>query len=318
LGPGDLARALCGLELKKSEDLLVGLETGDDAGVVRLTDDIALIQTLDFFTPIVDDPFVFGQIAAANALSDVYAMGGQPICAMNIVCFPQSKMDISVLTEILKGGLDKIHEADALLLGGHSIDDPEIKYGLSVTGRVHPHLVLTNRGAQAGDVLVLTKPLGTGIISTAVKGQMAGKEPQEASIASMTTLNRRAAESLSGLSVHACTDVTGFGLIGHLGEMIQDSDVGARIRSADVPVLPGVEEYCNLGMLPGGLHRNRDFRAAMVEMGSRVPRHLQDVLYDPQTSGGLLIALPAADAKKLSAAVIGEIVSDPPSRIVVD
>jgi selenide,water dikinase len=318
LGPGDLARALCGLELKKSEDLLVGLETGDDAGVVRLTDDIALIQTLDFFTPIVDDPFVFGQIAAANALSDVYAMGGRPICAMNIVCFPQSKMDISVLTEILKGGLDKIHEADALLLGGHSIDDPEIKYGLSVTGRVHPDLVLTNRGAQAGDVLVLTKPLGTGIISTAVKGQMAGKESQEASIASMTTLNRRAAGSLSGLSVHACTDVTGFGLIGHLGEMIQDSDVGARIRSADVPVLPGVEEYCNLGMLPGGLHRNRDFRAAMVEMGAMVPRHLQDVLYDPQTSGGLLIALPAADAKKLSAAVIGEIVSDPPSRIVVD
>ena len=300
---------------------MVGLETGDDAGVVRLTDEIALIQTVDFFTPIVDDPYLFGQIAAANALSDVYAMGGRPLCAMNIACFPKKDMEISILTDVLKGGLYKIHEADAVLVGGHSIEDQELKYGLSVTGVVHPQKVLTNRGAQAGDVLVLTKPLGTGIVSTAGKRDKATDESQKASIAVMTALNRRAAESLDGLSVHACTDVTGFGLIGHLAEMIQDSDVGALIRSADVPVLPGVEEFCSLGLLPGGLHRNRDYRAGMVDMGAAVPQHLQDVLHDPQTSGGLLVALPSEDAQKLlsglDAAAIGEIVSDPPGKIVV-
>jgi len=303
--------------LKKSDDLLVGLETGDDAGVVRLDDQTALIQTLDFFTPIVDDPFVFGQIAAANALSDVYAMGGRPLCAMNIVCFPQKDMDISVLTEILKGGLSKIHEAGALLVGGHSINDKEIKYGLSVTGVVHPQKVLTNRGARAGDVLVLTKPLGTGIVSTAVKKKAASDESLKASLDLMTTLNRQAAEALSSLSVHACTDVTGFGLIGHLAEMIEGSGVGARIDSAALPVLPGVEEYSQKKLVPGGLFRNRNFREGMVEMGAAVPLHLQDVLYDPQTSGGLLVALPEADAKKLNAAIIGEIVSDHPSKIVV-
>jgi selenide,water dikinase len=305
------------LELKKSEDLLVGLETGDDAGVVRLDDETALIQTLDFFTPIVDDPYTFGQIAAANALSDVYAMGGQPLCAMNIVCFPQKDMDISVLTMILRGGLLKIHEADALLVGGHSINDKEVKYGLSVTGVVHPDKILTNRGAQVGDLLVLTKPLGTGIVSTAAKKKAASDESLRVSLDLMTTLNRKTAESLSGLSVHACTDVTGFGLIGHLAEMIEDSKVGARINSADIPVLPGVEEYSQKKLVPGGLFRNRDFRAGMVEMGASVPQYLQDVLFDPQTSGGLLIALPAPQAKKLPGAVIGEIVSDPPSKIVV-
>jgi selenide,water dikinase len=301
--------------------LLVGLEAGDDAGVVRLTDEIALIQTLDFFTPIVDDPYVFGQIAAANALSDVYAMGGRPLCTMNIACFPQKKMEIQVLTRILEGGLSKIHEADALLVGGHTIDDHELKYGLSVTGVVHPDKILTNRGARAGDLLVLTKPLGTGIVATAVKADMASAESRDASIASMTALNRRSAEELSGLSVHACTDVTGFGLIGHLAEMIQDSDVGARIRSGDLPLLPGVEGYCNLGLLPGGLHRNRDFRAGMVEMDASLPRHLQDVLHDAQTSGGLLISLPPEGASKLktglNATVIGEITSDSPGRILV-
>lgn len=299
----------------------MGLETGDDAGVVRLTDEIALIQTLDFFTPIVDDPHLFGQIAAANALSDVYAMGGRPLCAMNIVCFPRKDMPISLLTRIIEGGLFKIREAGALLVGGHSIEDPELKYGLSVTGLVHPHKVLANRGARAGDALVLTKPLGTGIVATAVKADMAGDESREASLTSMTALNRQAAESLEGLRVHACTDVSGFGLIGHLAEMIQDSDVGACILPEDIPVLPGVEEYCNLGLLPGGLHRNRDFRAGMVDMDASVPRHLQDVLHDPQTSGGLLIALPPEDAKKLpaglNAAVIGEVVSGPAGRIVV-
>jgi selenide,water dikinase len=321
LGPGDLARVLCDLKLVKNENLLVGLESGDDAGVVRLTDEIALIQTVDFFTPIADDPYLFGQIAAANALSDVYAMGGRPLCAMNIVCFPKKDMEISILTDVLKGGLSKIHEADAVLVGGHSIEDRELKYGLSVTGVVHPQEVLTNRGAQALDALVLTKPLGTGIIATAVKGDMATDESQEVSIASMTALNRKAAEALEGLSVHACTDVTGFGLIGHLAEMIQDSDVGAVIRSADVPILPSVEEYCNLGLLPGGLHRNRDFRAGMVELGASVPRHLQDALHDPQTSGGLLVALPSEEAQKLlsglDATIIGGVVLDHPGKILV-
>ena len=289
--------------------------------MVRLTDEIALIQTVDFFTPIVDDPYLFGQIAAANALSDIYAMGGRPLCAMNIVCFPKKDMAISILTDVLNGGLSKLHEADALLVGGHSIEDQELKYGLSVTGVVHPQKMLTNRGAQAGDVLVLTKPLGTGIVATAVKGEMATDESQEASVASMTALNRKAAEAISGLSIHACTDVTGFGLIGHLAGMIQDSDVGAVVRSADVPVFAGVEEFCNLGLLPGGLHRNRDYRAGMVDMDASIPQHLQDVLHDPQTSGGLLVALPSEEAQKLlsglDAAVIGEIVSGPAGRILV-
>jgi selenide,water dikinase len=305
----------------ENDNVLVGLQTGDDAGVYRLTDEIALIQTVDFFTPIVDDPRLFGQIAAANALSDVYAMGGRPLCAMNIACFPRKDMEISVLTEILEGGLAKIHEAGAALVGGHSVEDRELKYGLSVTGVVHPRKVLTNRGARAGDVLVLTKPLGTGIIATAVKGGMASNESEKASIASMTALNRKAAEAMPGLAVHACTDVTGFGLIGHLAGMIQDADVGAVIHSAAVPVLPGVEEYCNLGLLPGGLHRNRDFRAGMVDMDASVPRHMQDVLHDPQTSGGLLIALPSVDAQKLlsglDASVIGAIVTGPAGRIAV-
>lgn len=289
--------------------------------MVRLTDEIALIQTVDFFTPIVDDPYLFGQIAAANALSDVYAMGGRPLCAMNIVCFPKKDMEISILTDVLKGGLFKIREADALLVGGHTIEDHELKYGLSVTGVVHPRKVLLNRGAQAGDVLVLTKPLGTGIVATAVKADMATQESQAASMACMTALNRKAAEAISGLCVHACTDVTGFGLVGHLAEMIQGSEVGAVVRSADVPVFAGVEEYCNQGLLPGGLHRNRDYRAKIVNMDTAVPQHLQDVLHDPQTSGGLLVALPSEEAQKLlsglDAAVIGEVVSDPPGKIVV-
>ena len=293
----------------------------------KLTDEIALIQTLDFFTPIVDDPFAFGQIAVANALSDVYAMGGRPICAMNIVCFPATEMDISILQEVLRGGLQKMHAADVTLAGGHSVEDPELKYGLSVTGIVHPERVLRNRGTQPGDLLILTKPIGTGVLGTAVKGGLAREAEISAFTRSMATLNRRAAEIIQDAPVHACTDITGFGLVGHLCEMIEDAETGIVIAASAVPLLAGAREYCEMGLLPAGLHRNREFRAAMVEIEPGVPQALEDLLFDPATSGGLLISLPAGDARALlarlhaegirAAAVIGEAVAEPRGRVVV-
>ncbi len=237
-------------------NLLVGLERADDAGVYKLRDDLAIIQTVDFFTPIVDDPLLFGRIAAANALSDVYAMGGEPICAMNIACFPVREMDIAVLHEILKGGLEKLREAGVVLAGGHTVEDPELKYGLSITGIVHPERVLTNRGAQPGDQLILTKPLGTGLINTAIKGELASESAIEKAVSAMTTLNRQAAELMAGAPVHACTDVTGFGLLGHACEMVEDTPVGLVINAHAVPVFPEALEYCEMGLLPAGLARN--------------------------------------------------------------
>jgi selenide,water dikinase len=275
------------------------MENADDAGVYKLTDDWALIQTVDFFTPIADDPYVFGQIAAANALSDVYAMGGKPLTAMNLVCFPVKDLDIEILQKTLAGGLDKIREAEAVLVGGHSVADKEFKYGLSVTGIVHPDRVLTNRGARPGDALVLTKPLGTGVVATAVKADLATPEASAAITDSMVCLNRVAAECLQNFEVNACTDVTGFGLIGHLAEMVEGTDVGAVVHAWKVPLFPDVEEFCNQGLLPGGLHRNRTFREKMVDMGSYLPQYLQDVLFDPQTSGGLLIAVASSQAEHL-------------------
>jgi selenide,water dikinase len=295
--------------------------------VYKLTDEIALIQTLDFFTPIVDDPFAFGQIAAANALSDVYAMGGRPICAMNIVCFPAGEMDISILQEILRGGLQKMHAADVTLAGGHSVEDPELKYGLSVTGIVHPERVLTNRGARPGDLLILTKPIGTGVLGTAVKGGLAREAEISAFTRSMATLNRQAAELIQDAPVHACTDITGFGLVGHLCEMIEDAETGIVIAASAVPLLAGAREYCEMGLLPAGLHRNREFRAAMVETAPGIPQPLEDLLFDPATSGGLLISLPARDARALlarlhaegigAAAVVGEAVAEPRGKVVI-
>jgi selenide,water dikinase len=282
---------------------------------------------LDFFTPIVDDPFAFGQIAAANSLSDVYAMGGRPICAMNIVCFPAEEMDISILQEVLRGGLQKMHAADVTLVGGHSVEDPELKYGLSVTGIVHPERVLTNRGAQPGDLLILTKPIGTGVLGTAVKGGLAREAAISAFTRSMATLNRQAAELIQDACVHACTDITGFGLIGHLCEMIEDAETGIVIAASSVPLLAGAREYCEMGLLPAGLHRNREFRTAMVDTEPGVPQPLEDLLFDPATSGGLLISLPARDARALlarlhaegigAAAVIGEAVAEPRGRVVI-
>lgn len=303
------------------------MEKADDAGVYRLTDDLAIVQTVDFFTPVVDDPCTFGQIAAANALSDVYAMGGRPLTAMNIVCFPRDTLEISVLREILRGGIDKLREAGVVLVGGHSVDDVELKYGLSVTGTVHPKRVLTKGGARPGDALILTKPVGTGIINTAVKGGMAGEVAAGAVARSMATLNKAAAEVMLEVGVNACTDITGFGLLGHACEMIQDSQVGLRIHSAAVPLFPETVEMARMGMVPGGTYRNKEFRAKMVDSPG-IGEVVLDILFDPQTSGGLFMAVDAGksglmlarlkEAGVSDAAIVGEAVSRPAQRIVVD
>jgi len=303
------------------------MERPDDAGVYRITPDIALIQTLDFFTPIVDDPYDYGQIAAANSLSDVYSMGGRPLVAMNIICFPAYDMDISILEEILRGGSDKMAEAGVLLVGGHSVEDREIKYGLSVTGVVHPEKVLRNTGARAGDALVLTKPLGTGIIATAVKAGLASEPAERRAVEVMKTLNSAGASAMSAFEVHTCTDVTGFGLLGHACEMIEKTDVGLRISASRVPLIEGALEYASMGLIPGGAYRNRDFRSPMVDVDPSLPDDTTVVLFDPQTSGGLLVSVDARVAEKLierlhdlgmwDASLIGEFTSDHPGRIVV-
>lgn len=309
------------------ENVIVGLERADDAGVYRVTEDLALIQTVDFFTPVVDDPYAFGQIAAANALSDVYAMGGVPKTAMNLVAFPVRDMDLAILRAILQGGIDKIREAEVVLIGGHSIEDKELKYGLSVTGFVHPRRVLTKKNLRPGDRLVLTKPLGTGIVNTAIKAGLADAGLIERVTRTMAALNRTAAERLAAFRVHACTDVTGFGLIGHLAEMVSGSGASVRIEAAAIPVFPEALGFARMGLIPAGAHRNREFREAMVDFGPGVPRERQDVLFDPQTSGGLLISLPAEDAGPLSAqiqgeggtaAVIGEVTADGSERIRIE
>jgi len=305
----------------------VGIETAEDAGVYKLTEDLAIVQTVDFFTPIVDDPYTFGQVAVANSLSDVYAMGGKPVVAMNIICFPINKMDISVLQEILKGGLEKMREAGVLLVGGHSVEDNELKYGLSVTGTIHPEKVVKNKGARIGDKLILTKPLGTGIINTAVKGGVADERSTAQSIECMITLNKKAAELMTEVGVHACTDVTGFGLLGHACEMIDGEDVGMVIYSSAVPVLPGTEEYAIMGLIPGGTIRNRDFRLPMIERAADISDEQLLILFDAQTSGGLLISVPQTEADALlkslheqgvkEARIIGEVLQQPRGKIVI-
>jgi selenide,water dikinase len=275
----------------------------------------------------VDDPYTFGQVAAANALSDIYAMGGRPLTAMNIVCFPINSMNISVLQEILAGGVERIHEAGVSLVGGHSVEDQELKYGLSVAGIIHPQKVILNTGARVGDVLVLTKKLGTGIVNTAVKGDVASDTVVAEVVKNMITLNRQASDLMLTRQVHACTDVTGFGLLGHACEMIANTEVGLLIDSSTVPYFAGTRELAEMGMLPGGLHRNREFHRCMIDISESVPQFLQDILFDPQTSGGLLIAVLEAEAGSLvdmmradgieAAAVIGQIVAEPRGRIVV-
>jgi len=305
----------------------VGLERADDAGVYKVTDEIAIIQTVDFFTPIVDDPYWFGQIAAANALSDVYAMGGVPKTAMNLVAFPAKDMDISVLRRIIEGGLDKMREAGVVLVGGHTVEDPELKYGLSVTGFIHPEKVLTKKNLKAGDLLILTKPLGTGIIATAIKGGLASPEITETVTQTMATLNRNAAEVMQDYPVHACTDITGFGFLGHLAEMVLGSGYGVRIQSGAVPVFSETLLYASMGLVPAGAYRNREFREKMVDFAPSVERNIQDVLFDPQTSGGLLISVDGTRAEDLlhalkakgihDAAIVGEVISEPRDKILV-
>jgi selenide,water dikinase len=319
---------LCDLPLIPDRHVLRGMESLDDAGVYKLSHDLAIIQTIDFFTPIVDDPYDFGQIAVANALSDVYAMGGKPLTAMNIVCFPTRKLDIAILKNILKGGIDKMKEAGVTLVGGHSIDDAELKYGLSVTGTVHPERLVTNSGARVGDKLILTKPLGTGIISTALKAGKLSKETAARITKYMATLNNKASELMQKVGVHACTDITGFGLLGHACQLAQNSQVGVKVNSGAVPLFTEVEAFAKAGLCPGGLHRNREFYGKMVEFYKQVPGYIQDILFDPQTSGGLLISVAPEKAELLlgklkkagilEAAVVGEIISKPVAKIAIE
>jgi selenide,water dikinase len=270
-------------------DIIVGLDTSDDAGVIRISKETALIQTLDFFTPIVDDPYLFGQIAAANSLSDVYAMGGKPLTAMNIVCFP-SCLDLGVLSEILKGGQDKIDEAGAFLMGGHTIEDDEPKYGLSVTGIVHPEKVATNSNGKPGDIVFLTKPIGTGIIATAIKGGLASKDTVEVAVKWMSTLNSAASEIMSQNGIFSCTDITGFGLAGHAKEMAKGSNATIVIKLSNIPIIDGAVEYGKMGLIPAGAHRNREYLKADMLIPEEVKLLHRDLLFDPQTSGGLLIS----------------------------
>jgi selenide,water dikinase len=295
--------------------------------VYRISDDLAIIQTVDFFTPIVDDPYWFGQIAAANALSDIYAMGGVPKTAMSLVAFPVNDMDISVLRQIMQGAIDKMREANVVLVGGHSVEDSELKYGLSVTGFIHPERVLTKHNVMCGDRLIVTKPLGTGIISTAIKGGLASPEIVDTVTRVMATLNRVPAEVMTSFAVHACTDITGFGFLGHLAEMIVDSGYGVKIDLGSIPILPETLGYAGMGLVPAGAHKNREFRGPVVDFASSVDPIMQDVLFDPQTSGGLLISVAADSAHGLmgalkkrgirDAAIVGEVISEPREKIIV-
>lgn len=318
---------MSGLPLISHPNLIAGMERYEDAGVYKLSDGLAIIETVDFFTPIVDDPYSFGQIAAANALSDVYAMGGRPLVALNIVCFPTRTMDISILREILAGGLEKMREAEVILVGGHSVEDQELKYGLSVTGVIDPTRVVRNTGARVGDRLILTKPLGVGLISTALKGGLVDDEVVSKATRCMAALNKKASELMMAVDVHACTDVTGFGLLGHACEMIEGTDTGVVIYRDRVPFFPEARELAEMGLVPGGTYRNREFRSDMVDIGRDVPDWLVDILFDPQTSGGLLISVPESQAESLlntmhaegleEAAIVGEVVASPAGRVVV-
>lgn len=320
-----LDRILKGLPQVSHPNLLVGLHTSDDAGVFRLAPDMALIQTLDFFTPIVDDPFAYGQIAAANALSDVYAMGGRPITAMNICGFPSDDLEPEMVAEILKGAQEKVAESGAVLVGGHTVDDVEPKFGLSVTGIIHPDDVKANAGAKAGDCLILTKPLGTGLMADAYRNDEISEAELQEAIDSMVRLNRIAAEQMVAHRAHGCTDITGFGLLGHGWEMAQASGVGLVIRASDVPFFEIALKIAG-SRQGGGLRRNRMAREAMVQFADAVEEPMRRLLFDPQTSGGLLIALASGDADAFLEAVksagvdarrIGAVVAEHPGEIAV-
>ena len=290
--------------------MIVGTETGDDAGVFRLGPDLAIVNTVDFFTPIVDDPYVFGQISATNALSDVYAMGGDPKTALNIVCFPKGKMDIEILGEILRGGADKVKESGAVVIGGHSIIDEGIKFGMAITGGIRPDRIFRNVGVQDGDALILTKPLGTGIVTTALKKGKASKESIDGAVRAMTTLNAAASRVMREFPVHACSDITGFGILGHALGMASGSGVTLVIESAKLPVLHGAERLAEKGYLTGGCKRNREYLNDKMHIEKSIGEGLVEVALDPQTSGGLLIALAKTHARELIAALHAAGVSD--------
>lgn len=321
------------LQIPQNPDLLIGLATGDDAGVYRLTDDLALVQTLDFFTPVVDDPYRFGQIAAANSLSDVYAMGGRPITAMNVLCYPIRDRDPAELAQILQGGADKVAESGAALVGGHSVEDKEPKFGLSVTGLIDPHHVTSNAGAQPGDVIVLTKPLGTGILTTAAKYDECAPADLDAACDSMATLNRGAAEAMRtvgigpDLLIHAATDITGFALLGHLYHLAKASGVGIELDSQAMPLLPNVERYVAQGNVTRGGKENQAYLADVLTVSANVSTNLLSILLDPQTSGGLAICVAPEGVSALLAElerqgvttrkVIGRVVASPTPKIAV-
>ena len=289
---------MSGLPKTADPNLLVGFDESDDAAVYRVSDDVAMVQTVDFFPPVVDDPYTFGQIAAANALSDVYAMGGVPKLAMNLLAFP-SCLPLEAVGEILAGGASKVAEAGAVIAGGHSIEDPEPKYGLCVTGLVHPHRVLTNSGGKEGDILVLTKPLGTGILTTAAKAELLEEGDYREMVAVMTTLNRAAAEAAVPLRPNACTDITGFGLMGHAKELAEGSGLTVELWPNRVPILPKALELARDGIIPAGAYRNLDFAGPEVERAGEFPQEVLDCLYDPQTAGGLLVSIPEDRAEEL-------------------
>lgn len=312
VGAGTLCNLLAGFQTHYDPNLLVGYDKSDDASVYRVSDELAIVQTTDFFPPIVDDPFMYGQIAATNALSDVYAMGGEPKLALNIMCIPE-KMDKATVQEILRGGYAKAYEAGAIITGGHTIHGAEPIYGLAVTGFVKPENVWTNSGAQPGDVLLLTKPLGVGILTTAAKAGLVEQELLDKLYVQMSTLNKYAHDVLVNYSVHACTDVTGFALLGHSLEMAQGSGVTVHLKAQDVPYHEEAYEMADMGFIPAGAYRNRDFAEAGVRVVGEVARALQDIFYDPQTSGGLLCAVPAVEAE----ACLVELLAVAPSTRII-
>lgn len=326
IAPDILAQVLCQLPKTYDENLIVGLETSDDAAVYKINEEMALIQTLDFFTPIVDDPYAFGQIAAANSLSDVYAMGGDPKLAMNIVCFPNC-LSPDVLVQILKGGHDKVEEAGALLVGGHTVEDEEPKYGLSVAGFVHPDKVLANNNAKPGDVLVLTKPLGVGIINTAIKGGLVDEQSYEEAIKIMSALNKYAKDAIDKVEVNSVTDITGFGLLGHSLEMAEGSSVTIKIDHKSVPVITKALEYAQMGLVPAGAYSNREYVGDKIKFINDISDDMIDILYDPQTSGGLLISVSKDNVDSLlkelentptEFAVVGEVTEKEDYNLIVE
>lgn len=325
IGPETLSNILSKLPKMEDKNLIVGIETSDDAAVYKLNDEMATIQTLDFFTPVVDDPYTYGQIAAANSLSDVYAMGGKPIMALNIVCFPTC-LSMDILGEILRGGADKVIEAGAVVVGGHTVDDNEPKFGLSVTGIVHPQKVLKNCGCKVGEVIILTKPLGTGIINTAIKGEVASKDAYNTAVEVMATLNKYAAEIITKYPISACTDITGFGIMGHGYEMASGSNVTLKLFKDKIPYINEAKEYAEMGLVPEGSYNNRTYLQGKYELRD-VPQWMEDILFDPQTSGGLLFSCSEEESEKilkelnelkLKSSIVGKVLPYEESYIVVE